>query len=96
MNSPNLQIIVASIIDAPPVYDPGGKTFMVDDFCVSLPELWCNVGRDLLMNLQDKAVERGSVQTLVVCGDHDGPKKAFLEESGLGTTSRWYVNQMWG
>ena len=86
--------IVGSIINAPPVYDPGGKTLMVDDFCVSLPELWYTVGRDLLIHLQDRAVERGSVQTIVVCGDHDAPKKAFLEESRLGMASRWYVNQI--
>ena len=26
--------VIARIMNAPPVYDPGGKTALVDDFCV--------------------------------------------------------------
>ena len=39
-----LGFLVATEISAPPVYDPGGPTYHVDDFCVLSPSLWSTVG----------------------------------------------------
>jgi hypothetical protein len=36
--------IIGNVISAPPVYNPGGKVCMIDDFVVSDPALWATVG----------------------------------------------------
>src|SRR4051794_39434681 len=40
--------VVASLIEAPPVYDPGGHTCLIDDFAVGAASDWATVGRELL------------------------------------------------
>ena len=50
---------IAAIIGAPPVYDPGGLTCMIDDFCVADPVGWATVGRALLAEAGQQARARG-------------------------------------
>ena len=40
--------LIGSLVDAPAVYDPGGKVCMVDDYVVGDPDLWSSVGISLL------------------------------------------------
>ncbi len=82
---------VGTIIAAPPVYDPGGPTCVIDDFAVAFPEQWVSVGVDLLGALRRAALERGAAQVVVVCGHLDGPKRTALEHSGLSIASEWWV-----
>src|SRR5579862_4336076 len=35
--------VIATLVDAPPVYDPGGRTCMIDDFVVASEE-WTTTG----------------------------------------------------
>jgi len=86
--------IIGELKSAPEVYDPGGLTLMIDDFCVESPELWSTVGRQLLHELQHQAKQRGAVQTLVVCGHHDESKRQFLKKEGLNIASEWYVEEI--
>jgi hypothetical protein len=67
--------IVTMIGPAPPVYDIGGLSSLVDDFAVATPDLWPTVGRDLLREARRIVSEGGAKQTLVVCGPHDLPKR---------------------
>lgn len=39
--------LIASLVGAPPVYNPGGPVCVVDDFVVSSPELWETAGQNL-------------------------------------------------
>ncbi len=84
--------VIASLVDAPPVYDPGGKVCMVDDFMVSAPALWPTVGRALLTEATAQAKARGAVLSVVVCGHQDEPKRAMLNASGAAIASEWYTN----
>jgi ribosomal protein S18 acetylase RimI-like enzyme len=86
--------IVGQMITAPEVYDPGGLTLSVDDFCVITPDAWERVGGALLDQLQMRGKELGCVQVRAVAGDHDEPKCQFLESRGLIVASRWYVKRM--
>jgi hypothetical protein len=86
--------IVGELKAAPEVYDPGGITLMIDDFCVENPEFWDSMGKQLLHELQQEAIQKGAVQTLVVCGHHDEAKKHFLKRQGLNIASEWYVGGM--
>ena len=81
--------VIATLAPSPPVYDPGGATCSIDDFVVTAPSHWASAGRDLLRAAQEWGRERGAVQTVVVCGPHDGPKHRMLTECGLQVVSEW-------
>lgn len=86
--------LLASVVEAPPVYDPGGLTGMVDDFAVARPELWRTVGRHLLEEASTRLNARGAVQIVVVCGHHDQPKRSALRDVGLTIASEWWVGSL--
>lgn len=83
--------LLASIVEAPPAYDPGGLTAVVDDFAVVDPKLWATVGRELLTAAQARLMLRDVVQMVVVCGRHDRAKRAGLLAAGLTVASEWFV-----
>ncbi len=86
--------VIGKIVKAPGVYDPGGLTLVVDDFCVSSPALWQSVGSKLLNEIKQLTKAKGTTQILVVCGVHDEPKKRFLQHFGLNIASEWYVGDI--
>lgn len=86
--------IIGKIMKAPEVYDPGGFTLMVDDFCVLHPTLWKSMGSKLLEELKRMAKSKGATQTVAVCGAHDEPKRQFMKDEGLTTASEWYVGEI--
>ena len=94
MNHQIVGFIMGELKSAPEVYDPGGLSLMIDDFCVESPELWSTIGEQLLRELQHQAKQRGAVQTLVVCGHHDESKRQFLKREGLSIASEWYVGEI--
>jgi TRAP-type C4-dicarboxylate transport system substrate-binding protein len=86
--------IIGRLIKAPEVYNPGGLTLMIDDFCVASPELWETIGSELVAKIKEIAKEKGATQILVVSGDHDKAKNSFLEKACLTVASRWYVTSL--
>jgi hypothetical protein len=60
---------VGQLAPAPPVYDPGGPTCLVDDFTVAESGLWTTVGLDLLAAVTRTATARGAAQVVVVTAD---------------------------
>ncbi|MBA3245171.1 MAG: GNAT family N-acetyltransferase [Actinobacteria bacterium] len=83
--------LIAMLVPAPPVYDPGGPTCSVDDFMVESPERWESAGRALLERAVEITRERGAVQTVVVCGPQDQPKRAMLISLGHDVASEWFT-----
>lgn len=83
--------LIATMVPAPPVYDPGGLTCLVDDFTVDTPDLWASVGRELLDEAIRLSEPRGAVQTVVVCGPKDNRKRAMLLDSGHIVASEWFT-----
>jgi GNAT superfamily N-acetyltransferase len=82
--------IVGVLVEAPPVYDPGGLTCLVDDFVVDAQD-WDTVGAALLAAVEREAGLRGAVQTVVVCGHRDEAKRAALAGERFSLTSEWYT-----
>jgi hypothetical protein len=76
---------------APPVYDPGGATSLIDDFSVASPDLWETTGAALLDAARGWAGNRGAAQLVVVSGPHDAPKRALLQDAGLYVASEWFT-----
>lgn len=83
--------VIGKLIAAPDVYNPGGLTLMIDDFCVAEPCLWQSIGSVLLTEIKEQSKHKNVKQILIVCGHHDEPKKKFLKQSNLSITSNWYV-----
>jgi GNAT superfamily N-acetyltransferase len=86
--------IIGMLIDAPPVYDPGGLTCLVDDFVVQQPEAWSQIGAALLRQVNQLAKEQGAVQTVVVCRRLDEDKRTTLASLGLTVVSEWSVVEL--
>src|SRR5438876_7264329 len=74
--------VIAALVEAPPVYDPGGLTSVIDDFVVADGRDWATTGLALLTEANREAKARGAVQTVVVCGHQDQPKRAMLAGEG--------------
>jgi len=91
-NEELIGFVVGRLIKAPEVYNPGGMTLMIDDFCVKSSDLWIEVGGKLIEKLKELAI--GAAQILVVCGHHDELKKEFLKKIGLSIASEWYVGSI--
>jgi ribosomal protein S18 acetylase RimI-like enzyme len=86
--------VIASLISAPPVYDPGGLTCMIDDFCVGLKGLWPSVGKALLQAVTHMAQAHGAVQVVAVAPHFDKAKRAMLRSAGLTIASEWYTRSL--
>lgn len=86
-----LGFIVGKLIVAPEVYNPGGLTLMIDDFCVQSENLWYDVGAMLIEAIKAKVKTKDVTQILVVCGAHDHPKRKFLTDNNLSIASMWFV-----
>jgi hypothetical protein len=86
--------VIASLMDAPPVYDPGGLTCLIDDFVVGEAGDWAAVGAALLGAAGREARAHGAVQMVVVCGHRDQPKRTMLAAGGFTIASEWYVREI--
>lgn len=86
-----LGFIIGKLISAPEVYNPGGLTLMIDDFCVTSENLWQSVGHELIEETKAIAKVKGATQIVVVCGAHDYSKRKFLSEQNLQVASEWFV-----
>ncbi len=86
-----LGFIIGKLMSAPEVYNPGGLTLMIDDFCVKSENLWQSVGHKLIEKIKAAAKAKGAIQILVVCGAYDNPKRKFLSQQNLSIASEWFV-----
>ena len=76
---------------APPVYEPGGDTCVVDDAALLREQDWPTVGDALLDRVRAVAEARGAVQLVVVAGLGDEAQSAVLSAAGLSVASQWWV-----
>jgi len=83
--------LIGAVVEAPAVYDPGGKSCMIDDFCIAENAQWESEGRALLDGCRETASALGAVQFVVVCGKKDELKKKFLSDYDLTVASEWYT-----
>ena len=82
--------LIARDTPVPPVYDPGGPTALIDDFCV-VEKRWRDVGGELLAAARTELQRRGFAQIVVVAAGRDEEKTAFLEASDLSPASTWWT-----
>jgi GNAT superfamily N-acetyltransferase len=89
-----LGFLVARKFPAPPVYHPGGDTYLIDDFCVLEPRHWLTIGEALLSHASTLIHEHGGVQVVVICADHDLAKAEMLRRSDLTIASNWWTKPL--
>lgn len=89
-----LGFLIARKFPAPPVYAPGGDTYLIDDFCVDEPNHWLTTGEALLSHASTLIHEAGAVQIVVVCGDRDLAKTEMLRRADLGIASSWWTKPL--
>ena len=85
--------LIATLSQAPGVYDPGGLTCQIDDFVVAPATKWPTTGAELLSTGLAEAGRRGAVQAVVVTGHLDQPKRQAIQACGLEIASEWWVTQ---
>lgn len=83
--------IIGRLISAPEVYNPGGLTLIIDDFCVEGIADWASTGHKLVQTIKTLSIMKGASQIIVVCGACDEPKRHLLKNMGLTVASQWYV-----
>ena len=86
--------LIARKFPAPPVFDPGGDTYLIDDFCVLEPRLWLSIGEALLSHASTLIHEHGGAQIVVVCADRDLAKTEMLRRSDLTIASNWWTKPL--
>lgn len=86
--------VIARLVPAPPVYNPGGPTCLVDDFTVDNPASWSDAGPLLLAAVRSWAGRRGAVQLVVVTAGADDAKRAVLDRADLSLASEWWVGSV--
>lgn len=82
--------VLASVIAAPPVYDPGGPVALVDAFALRDPDDWPTSGASLLRAAVSTAREKGAVLVAVVAGHDDTRLHALLERESFSLASEWH------
>ncbi|HQY22392.1 MAG TPA: GNAT family N-acetyltransferase [Gammaproteobacteria bacterium] len=93
-NEKIMGFIIGRLMPAPAVYNPGGLTLMIDDYCIENEHLWGSVGIKLINEIKVIAKAKQAVQILVVCGAHDKVKSQFLKNRGLAVASEWHVGSI--
>ena len=86
--------IMAHVTTAPPVYDPGGKVCIINDFAVAEPTLWATAGMALQDEAERRAAVAGAVISIIVCGQRDISKRTALLNSGSEVASEWYIRSI--
>ena len=93
-NDKILGFVIGRIMKAPEVYDPGGLTLMIDDFCIAKELSWNLVGKELIDEIKILGVKNGATQLLVVSDAHDEEKNKFLSKIDLSIASYWYTGSV--
>ncbi len=86
--------LIARKFANPPAYEPGGDTWLIDDFCVAEPHLWLSIGEALLSHATTLIHEHGGVQIVVVSADRDLAKTEMLRRSDLTIASNWWTKAL--
>ena len=86
--------LIARKFPTPPVFDPGGDTYLIDDFCVLEPRLWLTLGEALLSHASTLIHEHGGAQIVVISVDRDLGKAEMLRRSGLTIASNWWTRAL--
>jgi len=81
-------------MQAPPVFDPGGLTVLIDDFTIADENEWNSIGVALLEHVKTEGKVRGAVGVVTICARGDDLKHRWLEEIGTRVVSEWHFQRI--
>jgi GNAT superfamily N-acetyltransferase len=85
--------IIALPKRAPPIFAPGTKTALIDDFCVAPDQDFAVVGAALLGAVRPRLRAAGFGQLVVVNAAGDRQFGAFLEAQGIRPVCQWSLGE---
>jgi hypothetical protein len=86
--------VIGVLQDAPPVFAPGGKTVLIDDFAISEGSHADTAASDLLDAVMNEARARGAVQVIAVAAARDPRAVRWLEAKKLHVASQWWTRTL--
>jgi GNAT superfamily N-acetyltransferase len=86
--------IIGGLQDAPPVFSPGGKTVIIDDFAVEDGPHADEVASTLLDEVMSEARARGAVQIIAIAAARDERAQRWLEGKKLHVASQWWTRTL--
>jgi len=89
-----LGFLIARKFPTPPVFAPGGDTYLIDDFAMSEPRHWLGIGEALLSHVSTLLHEHGAAQIVATCADRDLAKAEVLRRSDLTIASNWWTKPL--
>jgi GNAT superfamily N-acetyltransferase len=85
---------MGTLQDPPPVYAPGGKTVLIDDFAVVDAADGDSAASQLLDAVISEARARGAVQIITVAAAQDARASRWFEEKKLRVASQWWTRTL--
>jgi hypothetical protein len=89
-----LGFIIGVIQDAPPVFSPGGKTVLIDDFVVVEGPEADDAASALIDAVMSEGRARGAVQIIAVAAARDERAVRWLEAKKLHVASQWWTRTL--
>ncbi len=89
-----LGFVMGTLQDPPPVYAPGGKTVLIDDFAVVDGADGDSAASQLLDAAISEARARGAVQIITVAAAQDARASRWFEEKKLRVASQWWTRTL--
>jgi hypothetical protein len=86
--------VIGVIQDAPPVFAPGGKTVLIDDFAVREGPEADEAASALLDAVMSEGRARGAVQIIAVAAARDACAVRWLEAKKLHVASQWWTRTL--
>lgn len=86
-----LAFINAVFQDPPPIYDPGGKTVMIDDFVAVAGDQGDRAALALLDAAASEGRSRGAVQVIVVSAAMDERAAGWFRSKKMHVFSSWWT-----
>ncbi|MEQ1754763.1 MAG: GNAT family N-acetyltransferase [Micropepsaceae bacterium] len=86
-----LGFVNAVLQNPPPIYDPGGKTVMIDDFTVVKGEAGDQAAMALLDAVMSEGRSRGAVQLIAVSAAMDERATKWFQTKKLHVASTWWT-----
>jgi hypothetical protein len=82
--------LLGKLVNAPPVYDPGGRVCLIDHFWVEGSASWPTVGVGLVGAANTRIRELEGVLSRIECQWKDEGRRMFLSSNGFTVASDWY------
>ena len=87
-------LILGRLVNAPPVYNPGGMVCLIEDFLVASPQGWPKTGAALEKAANERVRQLGGVLLVVESMHTATSKRDLLLSTGFNIASDWFCRDI--